>query len=81
MTPSCLPRRADSEHVLCDLIFLTRSGHVRPMSDQGQFATEVGQYAHLPKRLDQPSRLAPFARRFYLNPVASYWRKPNFDLI
>ena len=33
--------------------------------------TEVGQYAYLPKRLNEPSRLAPFAL-LYLHPVASF---------
>ena len=42
--------------------------------------TEVGQYAYLPKRLDEPSRLAPFVR-IYLHPIARYWRKPDFDLV
>ena len=43
---------------------------------------EVGQYAYLSKQVDEPSRLAPFAR-LYLHPVASYWQKrivTSFDL-
>ena len=59
MTPSCLPRRADSEHVLFDLGRSVSKYDVRP----GQVTTQVGQYAvaYLPKRLDEPSRLALFA--------------------
>ena len=34
--------------------------------------TQVGQYAHSLKRLDQSSRLTTFAR-LYLNLVATYW--------
>ena len=49
---------------------------VRP--GQGQVMIQVGQYAYLPKHLDEPSRLAPFAR-LYLHPVTSYWRKTDYD--
>ena len=49
-------------------------------SDQGQIITQVGQNPCLPKRLDEPSRLAPFARP-YLNSVASYWRKTDCGLM
>ena len=42
--------------------------------------TQVGQYAHLPKRLEELSRLAPFAR-LCLRAVATYWRKTDCDLI
>ena len=34
--------------------------------------TQVGQYAHPLKQLDEPSRLATFAR-LHLHPVATYW--------
>ena len=50
------------------------------MSGQGQVMTEVGQYAHLPSRLDEPGRLAPFAR-LYLHPVSSYCLKLDFNPI
>ena len=33
-------------------------------SGQRQVTTGVGQYAYLPRRLDEPSRLAPFARLY-----------------
>ena len=49
-------------------------------SGQGQVMTQAGQYAHLPKRLDEPCRLASSAR-LYLHPVASYWRKTDCDLM
>ena len=42
--------------------------------------TQVGQNAYLPKRLDEPSRLAPFAR-LYLHSVASYWRNTDCGLM
>ena len=53
-----------------------KSGQVMSSQDliksgQGQVMTQVGQYAYLSKRLDEPSRLAPFAR-LYLHPVTSY---------
>ena len=48
-------------------------------SGQGQVMTQVGQYVYLPKRLNEPSRLAPFARLF-LRPVASYWRNMDCDV-
>ena len=41
--------------------------------------TEVGQYVYLPEWIEGPGRLAPFAR-LYIHSVASYWRKPDFDL-
>ena len=76
MTRSCLARRAGTKHVL-----LTLQGQFQNLtSGQGQVMTEVGQYADHPKRLDEPSRLAPFVR-LCLHPVASYWRKLDFDLI
>ena len=56
------------------------SGQVRSRSGQRQVTTGVGQYAYLPRRLDEPSRLAPFAR-LYLHPVVIYWQKQDFDLI
>ena len=40
------------------------SGQVRSRSGQRQVTTGVGQYAYLPRRLDEPSRLAPFARLY-----------------
>ena len=78
MTPSFSPRRAGSEHVLFDLESSISKSDLR--SGQGQVMTQVGQYAYLPRRLDEPSRLARFAR-LYLHPVASYWRKMDCDLI
>ena len=43
--------------------------------------TQVGHYyAYLPKLLDEPSRLSPFAR-LYLRTVASYWRKTDYDVM
>ena len=49
-------------------------------SGQGQVMPQVCQYAHLPNRIDEPSRLAYFAR-LYLSPVTSYLRKTDFDLM
>ena len=49
-------------------------------SGQGQVMTEVGQYAYLPKLLDEPSRLTTFVS-LYLHPVARHWRKQDFGLI
>ena len=84
MTPSpCQPRRVGLKHVLFILksqFRILTSGQVRTKSGQGQIMTQVGQYAYYPKRLDQPSRLALFAR-IYLHPVATYSRKAVFDLI
>ena len=75
MTPSCLPRRAGSEHVLVDL---ERSiSKFDPRSSQ--VMTHVSQYAYLMKRLDDLSPLAPFAR-LYLHLVAGYWRKNGLQL-
>ena len=57
--------------------FLTLKGQFQNLtSGQGQIMTQVGQYAYRPKRFDEPSRLAPFAR-LNLHPVASYWRKTD----
>ena len=69
MTPSCLDRRATSKHVLFDLERSISKFGLR--SGQGQVMTDAGKYPYLPKRLDEPSRLALFAR-LYLHPVASY---------
>ena len=44
------------------------------MSGQDQVMVQIGQHVYFSKWLDEPSRLAPFAR-LYLHPVASYWRK------
>ena len=63
--------QAGSKHVLFDLEGQSEN-FLR--SGQGQMMTQVGQYAHPLKQLDEPSRLAPFAR-LYLHPVATYWRK------
>ena len=52
-------------------------------SAQNQVMTKVGQYAYLPKQLDEPSRLASFAC-LYLHHVATYWQKrivTSFDLM
>ena len=43
-------------------------------SSQVNVMTQVGQYAYLPKRPDEPSRLAPIAN-LYLHPVARYGEK------
>ena len=60
MAPSCLSRRAGSEHVL---LYLEKSISKTDLrSCQGQVMTHVGQYAYLSKSFDEPSRLAPFAR-------------------
>ena len=45
-----------------------------------QIMTQVGQNAYLPKRLDEPSRLAQLAR-LYLHSVASYWRNTDCGLM
>ena len=47
---------------------------------QGKVMTQVGEYAYLPKRLDEPRCFAPFAPP-YLHQVASYWRKTDYDII
>ena len=52
------------------------SGQVRSRSGHDQ----VGQYAYLPKRLDELSRLASFAL-LYLRPVASCWRQTDCDVM
>ena len=60
MTPSCSPFQAGSNHVCFDI---ERSISKFDLgSGQGQIVSQVGQYAHPPKRLDGPSRLALFAR-------------------
>ena len=67
-TPSCFPRRAGSKHV-----FLTWKVNLKiwpqVRSGQGQVMTQISQYANLPKRIDESSRLAPSAC-LYLHPVA-----------
>ena len=82
MTQTYSPRQVCSKHVLFDLEENLTSGQVRSRSGQGQIMTQIGQYGHPLKRLDEPSRLAPFARH-YLHPVVTYWRKmdcTSFDL-
>ena len=74
MTLSCLPRQAGSKHVLFDIKRTISKSDL--MSGQGHVMTQVGQFAFLPKRLDEPSILARFAR-LCLHPVASYWRKTD----
>ena len=80
MTPPCSPRRAGSNHVLFDL---ERSIWEYDLeSGQDQIGTQLGQHAHPPKRLDEPSCLEPFAL-LCLHPVATYWRNrivTSFDL-
>ena len=44
------------------------------MSKHGQVLIQVGQYTHFLKRIDEPSRLAPFMG-LYVHPVASYQQK------
>ena len=81
IAPSCSARRDGSENVSFDLKSQFQnltSGQVR--SGQGEVMTQVGQYACLLKRLDEPCRLEPFAR-LYLQPVTSYWRKTDCDLM
>ena len=43
-------------------------------SGQGQVMTQIGKYSYHSTRIDEPRRLAPFAR-LYLHQVTSYWRK------
>ena len=74
MTPSCFSRQAGSKHVLFDIKMSIAKSDLRP--GQGQFMTQEGQFAFLPKRLDEPSILARFAR-LCLHPVASYWRNTD----
>ena len=74
MSPSCLPRRAGSKHILFYLESSISNLDLR--SGQGQVMAQVGQYAYLSKRPDEPSRLAPFAC-FYLHSVATYRRKTD----
>ena len=74
MKPSCSPPRTGSKHVLLDLERSIsksdlRSGQVK--SGQDQIMTQADKYAHTQKRLDKPSRVAPFAH-LYLHPVATY---------
>ena len=78
MARSYSPCRAGSEHVLFYLERSIINSYLR--SGQGQVMTQVGQYAYLPKRLDEPGHLAPF-ERLYLHPVSSYWRKTDCNLI
>ena len=73
---SCLPCRSISEHILFDLERSISKSDLR--SGPGKVMTQVGQYAFLPKRLDELSRLALFAHP-YIHPVASYWRKTDCD--
>ena len=83
MKPSYSPRRTGSEHAILTLKSQFQnltSGQVRLRLGQDQIMTQVGQYANTPKRLDEPSRLALFAR-LYINPVATYWWKTVCDLI
>ena len=95
-TPSCLPRRTDSENVLFDLERSIsksdlRSGQVRLRSDHNPSRSICISWSDhnpsrsiciscLPKRPDEPIRLVSFAR-LYLNPIASYWRKTDCDLM
>ena len=72
MTQSCSARRDDSEKVSFDNERSVPKSDLR--SDQAKvstYITKVGQYGYLSKNLDEPSRLAPFAR-VYLRPVTSY---------
>ena len=68
------------------MYFLTLKGQFENLASgqvtlgQCQIVTQVGQYAHRPKRLDEPSCLAPFAR-LYIHPVATYWRDMDCELI
>ena len=74
MTPLCLPRQAGSKRAICEIKRSISNSDLR--SAQDQVMTQVGQSAYLPKRLDEPSLLALFAR-LCLHPVASYWRKTD----
>ena len=59
------------------------SGQVRSRSGHGQIMTQICQYACHAKQLDEPSRLAPFAR-LYLHRVVTYWQGmivTSFDII
>ena len=67
ITQSCSIRRAGSKHVLFDVERSIYKFDLR--SGQGQVMIQVGQYEHLPKWLDEPSRLASLVR---LHPVARY---------
>ena len=83
ITPSCSPRWASSKHALLTLkgqFQNLTSGQVRSRSGQGQIMTQVGQYAHHPKLLDEPSRVAPLAR-LYHQLVATYWQNTDYGLI
>ena len=57
----------------------SRSGQVKVMSRSDHDLSRC-QYAHHPKRLHEPSRLAQFAG-LYLHPVATNWRKTDCHLI
>ena len=73
MTPSYSPRRAGSTDLLFDLErSISKSDQVR--SGQGQVMIQVGEHAYLPKPLDEPSPLAPFAH-LYFHPVATIGEK------
>ena len=51
-------------------------------SDQGQVMAQVGKYAYLPKRLDELSRLAPFARLIFMSRViGKKWIETSCDLL
>ena len=77
MATSCSARRDGSENASFDSERSISNYDLR--SGQGQVMTQVGQHAYLPNRIDEPSRLAPFAR-LYLHSVTSYWLKTDCDL-
>ena len=82
MTPSCSPRRAGLATALFTLKYQYQnltSGQVRSRSGHDPSRPIINMHTHLPKRLDEPSRLAPFAS-LYPHPVTSYWRKTDCDL-
>ena len=78
-TPSCSPRQAGSKHVLFDFERSNWKFDHRSRSGQGQKLTQV-KCTCTSKRLDEPSRSAPFAR-LYLHPVPTNWLKTDCDLI
>ena len=57
---------------------------IRSMSGQGQIMIQVGLYANPLKRLDKPSRLAPFAGLYLHSVATSFCRErrivTSFDL-
>ena len=61
------------------MYFLNFKGQFQNFTS-GQVMTQVGQYAHHPKRLDEANRFAPFVR-LYLHPIVTYWRKTDCGLI